>query len=147
MRAADVQGGGATGDAPRRRARERPEEEIGHPVPRGAAREHLANERTLLAWIRTAVTLTALGFAVARFGVFLNEENSRPTGVGAATLIGVALIAVGIGTVAVASVRCVRAGDQIRRGRFRAEYWPEALLAVLTAALGLGVLTYLLVRG
>ena len=30
-----------------------------------------AAERTLLAWVRTSVTLMGLGFAVARFGVFL----------------------------------------------------------------------------
>lgn len=113
----------------------------------GAAREHLANERTLLAWIRTAVTLSTIGFAVARFGIFLGEESDRPAGVGAATIIGVALIAVGVVTVAAAVVRCRRAAEQIGVGRFRAEFWPEALLAALTAALGLGVLTYLALRG
>ena len=44
-------------------------------------------------------------------------------------------------------VRFLRARDQIAAGRFRAEYWPEALLAALTAALGIGVVTYLLVCG
>jgi len=37
------------------------------------AREHLANERTLLAWVRTAVALMGLGFVVARFGLFLRQ--------------------------------------------------------------------------
>ena len=32
------------------------------------ARDHLANERTWLAWIRTALGLVVLGAAVARFG-------------------------------------------------------------------------------
>ena len=31
----------------------------------------LANERTLLAWLRTGLTVMALGFVVARFGLFL----------------------------------------------------------------------------
>jgi putative membrane protein len=34
-------------------------------------REHLANQRTLLAWIRTAIALMGLGFVVARFALFL----------------------------------------------------------------------------
>ena len=31
------------------------------------ARDHLANERTLLAWVRTALSLIALGLAIAKF--------------------------------------------------------------------------------
>jgi putative membrane protein len=119
----------------------------GRPPP-GAAREHLANERTLLAWIRTAVTLIALGFAAARFGVFVEEQQSTGPGrLGAATLIGVALICVGTVSVALSLVRFLRAREQIGAGRFRAELWPEAVLAVLSAALGIGVVTYLLLRG
>ena len=35
-------------------------------------RVFFAAERTLLAWIRSAITLMALGFVVARFGLFLS---------------------------------------------------------------------------
>ena len=31
------------------------------------ARDHLANERTFLAWLRTAISTTALGLALAKF--------------------------------------------------------------------------------
>lgn len=36
-------------------------------------RDHAANERTLLAWIRTGIALMAFGFALGRFGLFLRE--------------------------------------------------------------------------
>jgi putative membrane protein len=32
------------------------------------ARDHLANERTYLAWLRTAVNVMVLGLAIAKFG-------------------------------------------------------------------------------
>ncbi|PTQ79910.1 putative membrane protein [Nitrosospira multiformis] len=35
-------------------------------------RVFFAAERTLLAWVRTGLTIIALGFVVARFGLFLN---------------------------------------------------------------------------
>src|SRR5207302_406176 len=37
------------------------------------ARDHLANERTFLAWIRTGVATIVFGFAVGRFSIALQE--------------------------------------------------------------------------
>ena len=36
-------------------------------------RDHLANERTFLAWIRTSLGLIGLGFVLARMGLFLRQ--------------------------------------------------------------------------
>ena len=36
-------------------------------------RDRLANERTFLAWLRTAIAITAMGFVVARFELLLSE--------------------------------------------------------------------------
>jgi putative membrane protein len=35
--------------------------------------EHLANERTILAWVRTAIAIMTLGIAINRFSLFLVE--------------------------------------------------------------------------
>ncbi len=35
--------------------------------------EHLANERTFLAWIRTSIATISLGFVIARFSFWLRE--------------------------------------------------------------------------
>src|SRR5215472_19235872 len=43
-------------------------------------RDYLANERTLLAWVRTGVALIGLGFVVARFHLLLRESPSPPNG-------------------------------------------------------------------
>lgn len=41
------------------------------------ATEHLAAERTFLAWVRTAIAVISLGFVVAKFGVWLRELAAR----------------------------------------------------------------------
>ena len=45
----------------------------GSPRPESRARDHLANERTFLAWVRTALGLIGVGFVLARMGVFLRQ--------------------------------------------------------------------------
>jgi putative membrane protein len=37
------------------------------------ARDHLANERTFLAWLRTGVATMVFGFAIGRFSIALRE--------------------------------------------------------------------------
>jgi putative membrane protein len=39
----------------------------------GKTTDHLANERTFLAWVRTALGLIGLGFVLARMGLFLRQ--------------------------------------------------------------------------
>lgn len=47
----------------------------GRPVPQNPnlLRDRLANERTFLAWLRTGIAVTGLGFVVARFDIFLQQ--------------------------------------------------------------------------
>ncbi len=40
---------------------------------------HVAAERTFLAWIRTGLGLMGVGFAVARFGLFLRQMRASET--------------------------------------------------------------------
>lgn len=119
------------------------------PAESTKAREHLANERTMLAWTRTSLTLIGLGFVVARFGLFVRElENpgSQPR-LRASVVIGIALVAAGLITGAASVVRFFRARSQIDAGRFRAEYWPELLLTAVVGGLGVALAVYLAVNG
>lgn len=65
------------------------------------ARYHLANERTLLAWIRTSIGIMAFGFVVVKFSLFIKQlaflvgkEAAVPKG-GYSSAIGISLVFVG----------------------------------------------------
>jgi putative membrane protein len=112
------------------------------------AREHLANERTLLAWIRTAIALMGLGFVVARFGLFLREISAigghpLESGPAYSGRIGIALVAAGVVAVAVSTIRFFQARDQIENGRFEPEVFPEIAVVVVTLLAGAALIAYL----
>jgi putative membrane protein len=63
-------------------------------------RDHAANERTMLAWLRTGIALMAFGFAIARFALFLREfataRGAAPSHGLGSTWFGVALVVSGL---------------------------------------------------
>jgi putative membrane protein len=67
-------------------------------------RVFFAAERTLLAWVRTGITVMALGFVVARFGLFLEilAASSRaahgplPASETLSAALGVSLVLAGV---------------------------------------------------
>jgi putative membrane protein len=114
------------------------------------AREHLANERTLLAWVRTSLALMGLGFVVARFGLFLRQlaaetRSAADPGAAISTPLGVMLVAAGLLAMVLATIRFFRARAQIERGSFEPEAWAEMVLVALTLAGGAGLIAYLFV--
>lgn len=65
------------------------------------SREHLANERTFLAWIRTAIALMGFGFVIVKFALFLKQlslllEAPIVPSHGYSALVGVIMVAVGV---------------------------------------------------
>lgn len=73
--------------------------------------DHSANERTYLAWIRTAIAIMAFGFLIEKFDLFisyLGKEMGNPEDFQAslsAELAGIFLFILGILIVVTASVR------------------------------------------
>ena len=70
-------------------------------MPESDPRVFFAAERTLLAWLRTGLTIMALGFVVARFGLFLRLVSLQPQATlaqshsGASAALGVLFVVVG----------------------------------------------------
>ena len=65
------------------------------------SREHLANERTFLAWIRTSIALMGFGFVIVKFTLFLKQFSlAIDTGIDSAkdygSIVGVIMVALGI---------------------------------------------------
>ena len=115
--------------------------------------DHAANERTFLAWIRTAIAVMAFGFLVAKFDLFLRiaafslaaPHASMPArGNGFGSAAGLILILAGTLMVALAALRFVRT----RRAIESAVPEPEGTridlaLAALMVALGVALVLYL----
>lgn len=118
---------------------------------RGSVSDYLANERTLLAWVRTSITLMALGFVVARFGLLLRELASKGGGLGkapsAAPYIGVLLVLAGVVLAIIGITRFVRTRGQLQGGRFESEIRSVLVMIGLVIAAGLALTAYLILTG
>lgn len=120
-----------------------------HPTSQSSARDHLANERTLLAWSRTGIAVIALGFVVARFGLLIRELNQQHVAasshaVGISTWFGTGLVACGSAVLLLAMRRYLRVGRQIERGAYDWSPGLSSALAVILAGAGVLLAVYLL---
>jgi len=113
--------------------------------------DHAANERTFLAWVRTAIAVMAFGFVIERFDLFLQvvapqaQRQISPHGQLFANAAGLAFIGIGIVMIVLAGWRFVRTAKDIESEnevpstgeRF------DVGLAVLLGLLGVALFLYL----
>ena len=101
------------------------------PINEAAVRDHLANERTVLAWQRTALAVVGIGFVVDRFAL----GPAGPTLLG--SVLGTLLVVIGAAVSVVGAYRFVRTEREIDTKTYR-----PAILAhlVLTGAVVAGAI-------
>lgn len=118
-------------------------------VPRFS--DHAANERTFLAWVRTAIAVMAFGFLVERFDIFLKIAGKSlghkitVSGQVTGSLVGLALIIAGALMVAAAMARFVsnRAAISDEAVHPAENDRLDLILAGLIVVLGIGLAIYL----
>ncbi len=114
--------------------------------------DHSANERTFLAWVRTAIAVMAFGFIVEKFDLFL--EVAAPSLAGRTlslpgqkfgNIAGLALIVLGTAMVAIAAVRFLLTARAIDSAEPRASPGSrvDLALAALLVLLGCTLFLYL----
>ncbi len=114
------------------------------------ATDYLANERTFLAYLRTALASVAFGFVIARFAVFIREFTSLQRGTAQKPVtsisFGIVMVAAGIAIAAFGYARYAAVARGIAEGR-PAELSVRAagIIVAVLGAFGL-VVAYILFR-
>lgn len=111
-----------------------------------------AAERTLLAWIRTGLSLMGFGFVVARFGLFLRELVAARSGTEVShhprlsLFVGVALVVLGVIVNGAAAVRHRGTVRRLQPPAAADRRWSltAAWLAAVLAVIGTVLAGYLL---
>ena len=114
--------------------------------------DHAANERTFLAWVRTAIAVMAFGFLVERFDLFLLIMG-RSTGTATPTIppshvghvAGLILIIAGIVMMVIAALRFVLTARLIDSPKPHSHGGTrfDVALAVMLALVGMALFLYL----
>jgi len=104
-------------------------------------REHQANERTFLAWLRTSISLIGFGLAIARFGLFVRQSQIATDNVVSnqinSEILGMSLIIAGLIIVGLAAFRYNRVYRQIEQGNYRPSRYTVWIVTGVIALLGI----------
>jgi putative membrane protein len=111
------------------------------------ARDHLANERTFLAWVRTGVAIVVFGFAIGRFAIairqFMQLEGHDFRTAGITVWFGAIAIFGGVSLTIAGLVRYRHTRDDLESGKFKPAGFLVDLVGILVALFGLALAAYL----
>jgi len=113
-------------------------------------RDHAANERTFLAWVRTAIAVMAFGFLIERFDLLLKaaglpSHTPAPQGYNFGNIVGVSSIILGSTTFVLAIIRFTKTASNIDSNdeRLNAGSKFDVALAGLMSLVGISSLLYM----
>src|SRR5438094_128631 len=110
------------------------------------AAEHLANERTFLAWVRTDIALISLGFVLARLSPWLREgSNSNAHHLAAKALpLGVGMVTFGALLTLLAAWRYDSVNREIEAGLVKTDRMLVWFVTIAIATLSVALIVYML---
>ncbi len=110
--------------------------------------DHLANERTFLAWIRTSISIIVFGFVVAKFGITLREflriSGNATRESGTSLMIGLGFMGMGIVMALAAGFRYRTTMRSLETGDFKPAGAIVTVWAVIAASFGAILAAYLI---
>ncbi len=114
--------------------------------------DHLANQRTFLAWIRTALATIAFGFVVERFGLLLRELGFKiglieVLPIHYSSFFGVSLTILGVIMMIVALLEFLQIRRSIDSERFHPPATFSIILTILASLIGALLAVYLFLTG
>jgi len=105
--------------------------------PGSRTRDHLANERTYLAWMRTAIALIGFGVLIARLRYLVSPDVP---GTGQGWLLGLGLCSIGLSTVLLSTWHYFSVLDSIERNTYEPNSRWVIIFSLVVTLLGSGVL-------
>ena len=113
--------------------------------------DHLANERTFLAWIRTSVAIMGFGFVVVKFALFIKQIslvlNTKQTVLpckGYSTQIGILLVGIGAFMALYSYLRYRNTEKQLLNKAYKPSQLPSLLLTLAIVIVGALLVIYLI---
>src|ERR1700739_4708006 len=122
-------------------------------VPAGRnnnASDHLANERTFLAWIRTGIGIMAFGFVVVKFSLFIKQlavilgDKTAIQPKGYSSVTGIILVAFGMLSIVFAYLRYRATEKQLDMGGYKQSGFLISAVTLFIFGIGLFLLLYLI---
>jgi putative membrane protein len=112
------------------------------------ASDHLANERTFLAWVRTGAAIVVFGFAIGRFSIAMRQltalQGHAVRSAGISVMMGSFTIVAGVALVVAGLVRYRKTRAQLSAGTFEPAGFVLDLITILTVVFGLVLAGYLI---
>jgi len=112
------------------------------------ARDHLANERTFLAWVRTGAAIVIFGFAIGRFSIAMRQLTAFSGHVirtaGLSVWMGAGSIVAGVVMVVAGLIRYRKTRALLDQGKFEPAGFVLDLVTILTVLFGMALAGYLI---
>lgn len=116
-------------------------------------RDHMANERTYLAWIRTSIGIMAFGFVIEKFALFIKnmhlfiKDSTGPpisSSPGYSTIIGIILVVMGAIMGMLSFIRYKSVERQINEGTYNPSLLLDILVAIGLLIIGIFLIFYMI---